>query len=930
MLLKKRNMIQFWTLFAIFYVVTGVCVPRTVSITGRNLRMLWTQHSEGWLAQIQAKDANDEWVVKSSVGGQYGLVANYTTASQSTSLVQLGQLGTFTEFLPKNVTYSNGAVTTVNKLVNGTFIASWWIDTNHTRDIITVNTTWKPTAAGWYSIESPRLVSIADEDLGWGVVPGYWSSNVLESDMTHAYTYVQGVPVVPLVSVEASTTSLVSILSDSKTKSIFAVIPHPSMARDPYAISSIGTQTQWNVGLSLRSRNGSLAPTAYYPVLGQAHSQLSVGSGIEARFLYVLSEEPDTWYEINKFVHEEVYSINNYGDRARDLVSLRERLNRIHDFVVTPASKWNIWTYNNLTMGAESGKLSDVAAMWMTQRLTGDPLMLAERLPYARNFKLGQQDTTGGVFNGAAIGEYYKNGQFVSELIWGSVNSEDYISPIFTTFYILSDVGNIVLFNNTDAQMISRFTLAAEKLLSWQKSDGSFDIGYIKSNPSMIKYSYLTDNRATWYGFIPAYRILKDLKYLNAAEAGAKWFVKNVLETGRWLGVCDDAYLYPDFATIFSAQALLDLYELTGNSFYLDAAVLAAKFYTLHIFNHPVVDDSIKSRGTELLQAWQLSQVALNYEHAGYKGTAGERGPITISSHAGCFMRIYEATGDAFFLKLARFAARGRDAFVDPSSSIPSYYWYQTNTSGSRYPWHGWWHIGWVSDYLLSSAHMLSGGQISFPHGFITAKVGSHVPYGFESGTIYGQKADLWQPRSLLNVSDPEIDYITAKSTDGTKLFVILLNELAGAKTATIKMDPRSMIPFRVATWGHITPFAGIASKTDDNSWTVEISASGFAAFSIETSLTIDPQGPSFRNFTIAGGTSPTISWSFWITVESFAQWALPDGEEWTSLPSSTNYTFSSTIDLSDVDTDVIRIRIASREGSYIAYSGSVDWIVSS
>ncbi|KAJ9150403.1 Atp synthase f0 sector subunit c [Pleurostoma richardsiae] len=910
----------------------AACVHRNVSLSGDSVRITWTQTSPGWLSQVQFKDSEGQWRnASSSPGGQYGLLSNHTTASQSTSLVQLGQLGTYSDFLPTNVTSGDGYVTTVNEVANGTFTATWWIDSSRSRNVVAVNTTWKPTVAGWYSIASPRLVSVADDELGWGIVPGYWSSNELESNRTYTYTYVQGVPVEPLVSVEASTTSLVSILSNNVTGAISAVIADPSLARDPYATSSISTQTQWNVAMSLRSRDGSLAPTAYYPVLGQAHSQVSAGGSVQATFLYVFSEEPDTWYEINRFVHEEVYPISEYGDRAEDLSSLRDRLNRIHDFVVTPASKWNTWTYDNLTMGAESGKLSDVAAMWMVQRLTGDPLMLAERLPYARNFKLGQQDTSGGVFDGAAVGEYYKSGKFVSELIWASVNSEDYVSPIFTTFYILSDVGNIILFNSTDELLLSRFTLAAEKLLSWQKADGSFDIGYIKANPDSIKYPYLTDNRATWYGFIAAYKILGDSKYLAAAEAGAKWFIGAVLETGRWLGVCDDAYLYPDFATAFAAQALLDLYELTDDSTYLDAAVTAAKFYTLHIFNHPVVDDSTKTRGSEILAAWQLSQVALNYEHAGYKGTAGERGPITISSHAGCFVRIYEATGDAFFLELARLAARGRDAFVDPSSGIPSYYWYQTNTAGSRYPWHGWWHIGWVTDYLLASAHALSGGEVDFPHGFITAKVGAHVPYGFASGTIYGEAADLWQPRSLLNVSDPEVDYITARSTDGAKLFVILLNELAAGKAVTLTMDPRSLVAFKRATWGETSSLAGSASPSEaDNTWSVDIPSSGLAVFSVETTLETDPQGPAFRNFTVSGSPSAlTVSWSFWTTVESWAQWAVPGSGVWTSLPSSTNYTFSTTIDLSDVDVDVVKIRVLSREGSFTGYSSSANWTVS-
>ncbi|CEL11110.1 hypothetical protein ASPCAL14216 [Aspergillus calidoustus] len=913
----------------------GLSFADNPSITGRNVRVTWSETADGWLAQLQTKDDDKTWKSASAPQGQYGLLANYSTAPQDSSRVKKGQAGDYTEFLPANVTQpdeTSGIVTTTNTVENGTFTARWWIDTSRSWDLVAVNVTWKPAVSGWYSIPSPRLAAVPDDQLGWGIVPGYWSSSELNSDEETLYKLVQGVPDYPYVSMEASTTSLVAILSNNGTNYNFAVVPDPSLARDPNPSTDTSAQAQWNVGLGLRSRNGTLSPTAYYPVLGQAQSKMTGGeSSVSATFLYFVSGDPDvTWYEVNKLVHSEIYPISEYDKRAKNIVSLRERLNRIHDFIVTPASKWHLWSYQNLTLGAESGKLSDVGAMWSMQRLTGDPFLAEQRLPYARNFKLAQQDTSGGVFNGAALGEYFKNGGFVSELIWLGNSNEDYVSPIFTTFYTLSDMGNILLFNPDDELLLSRFKLAAEKLLSWQKPEGEFDIGYLKSNTSKNKYPHLTDNRATWYGLLAAHRVLDGTKYLDGAEAGARWFIENVLETGRWLGVCDDSYLYPDFATVFAAQALLDLYKETDDELYRDAAITAAKFYTLHVFNHPVVDDNTHTRSGVTYHDWQLSQTGLTYEHAGYTGTANVRGPIYLSSHAGAFIRFYELTGDGFFLDLARTAARGRDAFVDPTSSIPSYYWYQGNTGGSAYPWHGWWHIGWVMDYLLASAHMLSDGEIDFPYGFITAKVGSHVPYGFASGTVFGEDAELWQPRHLLNVSDPEIDYITARSTDGSKLFILLINEASSKKKVTLSLNPRTLVPGKVATWGDTSTKAGSVSKTGDNAWSATVAGNGLTVAVIETSLKNDPRGPEFRSFNITGTpTAPVVSWSFWTIVESRVQWAIPRSGVWTSLPSSTNYTFSQTINLANVDnTTEVKIRIASTKDSYSGISDAVLWEV--
>ncbi|KAL2807709.1 hypothetical protein BJX63DRAFT_436811 [Aspergillus granulosus] len=600
-----------------------------------------------------------------------------------------------------------------------------------------------------------------------------------------------------------------------------------------------------------------------YPILGQARSQMIGGdSSMSTTFLYLVSGEPNiTWYDVNKL----------------------RKAQQDSRLLVTSASKWNLWSFQNLALGAESGKLLDVGTMWATQRLTGDPFLQEQRLPYAYNFKMALQDTSGGVFHGATLGDYFKNGGFVSKLIWLGNNNEDYVSPIFTTFYALLDVGNILLFDPSDELLLSRFTLAAEKLPSWQKASGEFDIGYLKANTSKNKYPHLTDNCATWYGLAAVYRILGDKKYLDGAEAGAKWFIEKVLETGRWLGVCDDTYLYPDFATVFAAQALLT----STRRLKMNRAHPHAKW------NH--------------IQRLATQPNGPEFEHAGYTSTANARGPIYLSSHTGAFIRFYGITGDQVFLDLARYAAKCRDAFVDPTSSVPSYYWYQKNIGGSTDPWHGWWHIGWVTDYLLASAHMLSDGAIYFPYGFITAKVGSHAPYGFASATVLGEDAELWQPRHLLNVSDPEVDYITARRE---------------------AMNPRGLVPFKVATSGDISALAGSISKISNNNLRVTVAGYGLAVVAIETTLQTDSRGPEFRSFNITGSrVSHVVSWSFWTTAESRVQWAIPGSGVWTSLPSTKNYTFSQSVDLADVENAMdVKIRIASTKEGLSCILDAVFW----
>lgn len=113
----------------------------------------------------------------------------------------------------------------------------------------------------------------------------------------------------------------------------------------------------------------------------------------------------------------------------------------MHRYVTDPVtSLWQTETYQGVTIGAQAYrggvlnaqgdamKNSDHGAMWMLAQLSGDPALVRDRLPFARNFKLQQQERTPGFFGGAAAGQYYlaKSQRFTEE--WG-----DYVEPVALT-----------------------------------------------------------------------------------------------------------------------------------------------------------------------------------------------------------------------------------------------------------------------------------------------------------------------------------------------------------------------------------------------------------------------------------------------------------------------------------------------------------------
>ncbi len=163
-----------------------------------------------------------------------------------------------------------------------------------------------------------------------------------------------------------------------------------------------------------------------------------------------------------------------------------------------------------------------------------------------------------------------------------------------------------------------------------------------------------------------------------------------------------------DFATAQAAQALLELYDITGNNNYKNAAITTAKIYTASIYTHPIADTQKKTvRGIER-EDWEIAQAGLSFEHGGILGSANNSGPITLCSHAGMFVRMYELTKEQLFLDMARAAAIGRDAFLSPETSVASYYWNQQNKGPGPFPHHAWWQVGWIYDYLMSEIKMRS------------------------------------------------------------------------------------------------------------------------------------------------------------------------------------------------------------------------------
>jgi hypothetical protein len=708
------------------------------------------------------------------------------------SEVPMNKAGVCETFYPQTACKEENEILFFSKTPFGDYFVKWTLSEDFDSDIH-ISVVFKPCKDGYYSLPSVNASSLNENEIAWCGVPGFFMGNKIQASLPLSYAYGHGLPEYPVICRESTISTMISFLRDQNGICL-SVIPSPEHNRNPYERNEITHDKIWNIGLSHKNRDNEISPTAYHPILGENNSFLKNGDSI--CFNYSIRLKNEDWYDAYKHVIYNHYNFAEFLKYKQTELSLSDRILMLYDYILDEKkAMWNKEDYHGKIIAAQSYhggvkgadkdamKNSDIGTLWMLSKLTNEKTLSEELLPYIKNFKIEQQ-VKKGFFKGAVEGQYYlaKSKKFTEE--WGN-----HFEPTAITYYTMMDLGNILLFeNNHDKELKKYLRNGAERLLKWQKPDGSWDLAYDRTTHKKL-YAELQDLRPTFYGQIVAYQLLKDQKYLESAIRGADWLIENGVEKLNFVGVCGDVRFVNDFATIQCSMALFDLYEITSDSKYLDAAIKTAKYYTTSFYTHPIPNAQIKTVKETDFRDWQLSQCGLGFEHGGVMGSAVDHGPILLANHCSYFIKLFSYTSDRLFLDLARTNALGRDAFVNPETGVASYYWTRFNQGTGPFPHHAIWQIGWIYDYLIAEAELRSEGKIAFPRGFMTPKVGSHKSLGFAQGEIDGMKVNLLIHRNLIQTNNPNIDYITSVSDDGKTLYVVLLNQQAKQNSGKIKVN---------------------------------------------------------------------------------------------------------------------------------------------
>lgn len=307
---------------------------------------------------------------------------------------------------------------------------------------------------------------------------------------------------------------------------------------------------------------------------------------------------------------------------------------------------------------------------------------------------------------------------------------------------------------------------------------------------------------ATWQNALAVYKITKDPSYLQETMEKADEYIRERIEKPQ-VTFEEESFFWTHYAPKWAD--LLELYEVTKEEKYLEAAVDGAREFCTFIWMCPSIpqEDILVNEGgktsrywyargpepmrvpEERVPAWRVSEIGLTCEASGTGH--GHRG-IFIAYHAPAFLKLAHYAKDAFLQEVARSAIVGR------YSNFPGYH---MNTERSTvyekpdYPYHEfkeltyntfhfnhiWPHISLILEYLVSDVFHKSEGRIHFPSQYSEcyAYMQSSI-YGGEPGEFYEEKdVWLWMPKGLVTTDNIQINYITARGNG--KLCIALANQ---------------------------------------------------------------------------------------------------------------------------------------------------------
>ncbi|MBR3942038.1 MAG: hypothetical protein IKJ55_01665, partial [Clostridia bacterium] len=562
-------------------------------------------------------------------------------------------------------------------------------------------------------------------------------------------------------------------------------------------------------GINMKGVYGNYRASAFAPVLGTEDSKMNAGDSYT--FKYRIVSTTGDWFDTYKYVTQELFDVSDYRENVN--TSLTKAIFNTRKLMMD--DYYGGWDANN--MGHYNMEGMNVTSQ-------GNPM-------YAMQQYLLTEDEN--VLTERAIPT------IASTLTRGDIhfNSTDRKGGLsYWSFKELPmPIGEpIAGFNaNVYGGMYEMTRGMVPFLHEYALEKGTSEV--TNSYGSIASFSNLLN----------MYKYTGDKAYLDKAIADADKYLEEVVYATptsmiAWISFINISY-FPNLAS------LIDIYEITGEQRFLDAAEEVARYLATTLWvpgldgekkNGTVLANDINeimkwngdadkdgndswwagdkrfrvgrpgehfsdlssnvniTKLTSEVPAWIPSRVGLGLEQSTtFQGASGH---ITMNTWAGDLMRLSLYTGDEYYEMLARNVIIGRFSNY-PGYKLTGFTTYQQT---EQYPYEGpdytaiYAHhitpfLAMLEDFLINQTLLWSNGNIKFPslrqQGY--AYFNSNQ-YGHEAGKFYDEENMwAWLDEGIVETGNIQIDFMAAKK-DGA-VGIAFMNESQQDVTTTISLGEK-------------------------------------------------------------------------------------------------------------------------------------------
>jgi hypothetical protein len=585
--------------------------------------------------------------------------------------------------------------------------------------------------------------------------------------------------------------------------------------------------TNSRFGVALLNQQGQLQPQVYAPIPGGYLSHMKPGDVFDFGFYLVTA--PASINDTYQQMAQQVFGFKDY--RHNDIASLNTALDNMVDYSLSQYA----WFIDSLKGCAYStdvpGAVKNVSSLNPLELalVRDDSVMFEKRAYPLMEFMLSRE-----------------------KFLFSLDSTQKIQSPSRKLKGPIAPLSELVALYNIFDKQNDFYLLMAQR----------------EFNFARIRNLDVQEKGNNWINAMYLYQATGDKNYLQAAITKANEYLAQRItapQTGFNDPLQGSYFFWPTFTGRWIE--FLQLYELTHDQHYLDAARQGARQYSLFTWMCPSIPDSLitvnkdgkapmywylKSKGhhqmyypEEKAPAWRLSEMGLTPESSGT--STGHRG-IFMANYAPWMLRLGFYTRDTFLMQVAKAAIIGR------YRNFPGYHINTERTTAyekADFPLHAhkdqsvnsfhYNHIlpmaSMLLDYLVTDAFVRSNGKISFPGEYMEgyAYLQNNL-YGAHKGKFYTENdVQLWMPARLLNIDNTELNYIAARKEN--KLLLAFANQSGQPVTATVTINPdrvrlngRSSV---IATTGKII------KALNDSSFMIQVPANGQAAVTVQGAVAV-------------------------------------------------------------------------------------------